>query len=878
MTESKLGEDFDDNELLGSEYTVIRKDRKKGAGGVLVAISNDLGEARLLNQQNGPGESITVTIQLCHQIIFNIILLYRPPSEHQLDDIEDLLLNNLSHHYNILIGDINLPDINWNSEKGVVSTNSRRFAFHQRALDIINQSNMRQLVHEPTHIAGNTLDLVLVAKNLFDDIKVKCEVLPRISDHNMIEVSISHPYTTGTTKRPDVVRYNFSKADYEKIDDNFAALLKSFHQSPDQSANTMWDKLATCIKTSLEFYVPTYTCSPHNKPWGNRGLKRLIDKSKRAYRNMKKQPFSYLIRRERDLSLQVKSEVRKLKSEFLSDYLTQNLEEGNTKPLFAHIKRSRGQSNNINRLKDTDNDQIAARLAEHFSQVFNSHTYNDPDFTCRPNNEMPQIRVSSNGVKKYLMSLDPRKSTGPDEISPAVLKNFSERVPSFVEPITCMFQKSIEKAELPAIWKKAVVSPIYKGGPRDEVNNYRPVSITSILCKCLEHIICSNIWNHIENNELLSDRQHGFRKGYSTTTQLLHVVHHATEALDKKDDYQIISFDFAKAFDRVPHNLLLLKLRGYKFNSLICDWIENWLKNRVSVVAANGQRSEEFTVLSGVPQGSVLGPVLFLLYIEDMPSSVKYSDCRLYADDTLLCAKNVSPADLQEDVTSLVVWSAKWGMSFNPTKCIHMQLGKESAVNSTHINNVPIPSSDHLKYLGVTISSDMKWNTHIANVTKKANRQLGMLKRHLSDAPAKTKLVAFNSIVRTTLEYASQVWSPHAVGLIKQIDNVHRKAIRWIYRLPRICSITDCMSEHNISSLSDRRSDLDTKFLRRIEFGDYNIVLNQYIAYNSTYNTRNRTVDVHHRLNCSKFSFYNRMREQVKVIFPSDTNNPPTNN
>ena len=159
VTESKLGEDFDDNELLGSEYTVIRKDRKKGAGGVLVAISNDLGEARLLNQQNGPGESITVTIQLCHQIIFNIILLYRPPSEHQLDDIVVLLLNNLSHHYNILIGDINLPDINWNSEKGVVSTNSRRFAFHQRALDIINQSNMRQLVHEPTHIARNTLDL-----------------------------------------------------------------------------------------------------------------------------------------------------------------------------------------------------------------------------------------------------------------------------------------------------------------------------------------------------------------------------------------------------------------------------------------------------------------------------------------------------------------------------------------------------------------------------------------------------------------------------------------------------------------------------------------------------------------------------------------------
>ena len=216
---------------------------------------------------------------------------------------------------------------------------------------------------------------------------------------------------------------------------------------------------------------------------------------------------------------------------------------------------------------------------------------------------MPVLEIRVIGVKSYLCSLDPRKSTGPDDISPAVLKNFATNVPTFIKCLTSMFQKSIDNAELPDIWRKAVVSPIYKGGPRDEVNNYRPVSITSILCKCLEHIICSNIWRHIEQNDLLSDRQQGFRKGFSTTTQLLHVVHHATEALDKKDDYHIISFDFSKAFDKVPHDLLLLKLRNYKFNRCICDWIENWLKNRVSVVAANGQRSEEFAVLSGVPQG-----------------------------------------------------------------------------------------------------------------------------------------------------------------------------------------------------------------------------------------------------------------------------------
>ena len=215
---------------------------------------------------------------------------------------------------------------------------------------------------------------------------------------------------------------------------------------------------------------------------------------------MRNQSCSYLIKRERELSDQVKAEVRRLKSDFLSDYVTQNLENGNSKPLFAHIKRSRGQSSHINRLKDTENDKIAAKLAEHFSRVYNHHSYANPEFPCKSMSDMPAIAISASGVKSYLCSLDPRKSTGPDDISPAVLKNFATNVPSFVKCLT-------SRAFVSEMCRKAEVSPIYKGGPREEVNKYRPVSITSILCKCLEHIICSSIRRHIVQNDLLSDRQ-----------------------------------------------------------------------------------------------------------------------------------------------------------------------------------------------------------------------------------------------------------------------------------------------------------------------------------------------------------------------------------
>lgn len=450
---------------------------------------------------------------------------------------------------------------------------------------------------------------------------------------------------------------------------------------------------------------------------------------------------------------------------------------------------------------------------------------------------------------------------------------FHSQLPSFLDCIVLLISKSLELGRVPSMWKKAIVSPVFKSGDRSDVNNYRAISLTCILSKITEHIVCSNMWRFIDENNLISSHQHGFRTGYNTTTQLLHVAHHASLAMDNKDKYHIVSFDFSKAFDMVSHKLIIYKLKCLRFNDNCVQWISDWLHRRSSIVSVNGDVSYSFDVKSGVPQGSVLGPLLFNIYINDMLSCVNDSDCRLYADDTLLCSNvSINPNSLQTNVDALLHWANDWGMQFNSKKCVHIQIGQNKPDITLVLGNDSIPQSDSLRYLGVLIDSHLKWNSHISRMVAKANRSLGMLKRCLREAPVKTKLLALKTMVIPILEYASQVWSPHQINQKVKIDKVQRDGIRWVFRLRKSDSLTDRMHENGMISLSDRRDELDLSFLRKIESNSFKLNLDEYIQID-THNhfTRGKTVSHHHRVNSWRYSYYNRVRDKVKAPL-SNTN------
>ena len=312
------------------------------------------------------------------------------------------------------------------------------------------------------------------------------------------------------------------------------------------------------------------------------------------------------------------------------------------------------------------------------------------------------------------------------------------------------------------------------------IYNYRPVSLTCIPCKLLEHIVCSNIMGHLDQYNLLSDKQHAFRKWHSCETQLITVINDSAKILDKKGQVDTFILDFEKAFDTPPH----------------------------------GVKSDWAPVVSGVPQGTVLGPLLFSLYINDIPLGID-SQIRLFADDCV-CYREIRTVEdtlkLQKDIDLLGSWARKWGMRFQPVKCNMMQLTNKriNKIEASYtLEGTVLENVDSIKYLGVTITNDLKWNTHINNICTKANRTLGFLRRNLFSCPQDVKEAAYKGLVRPVLEYGSSVWDPHTKCLQEELEKVQNRAARFVTRNYTFeeGSMTGILEQLKWESLKKRRTD-----------------------------------------------------------------------
>ena len=385
-------------------------------------------------------------------------------------------------------------------------------------------------------------------------------------------------------------------------------------------------------------------------------------------------------------------------------------------------------------------------LNRQYQSVFTDEDKNDiPEPSGAPHPSMPEINITVEGVSKLLRNLNPRKASGPDQVPARLLKELADEIAPL---LTIIFEKFLAYGETPHIWLSANVTAIFKKGDRFKASNYRSVSLTCLSCKVLEHIVVSNIMRHLDQQNILTDSQHGFRARRSCETQLISLIHELASSLDKKKQHDIAVLDFSKAFDRVPHERLLAKLQHYGVRGSTHRWIRSFLTERSQRVVVDGAFSPA-PVVSGVPQGSVLGPILFLVFTNDLPECVS-SRTRLFADDCVLYREINSAADcdaLQEDLMHLEEWEHKWGMDFHPDKCsiLRVHNKKDPLVHQYSLKGHTLASEHHTKYLGVIISEDLTWTTHINNTVKKANSVLGFLRRNLRVSNEHTKEAAYKT-------------------------------------------------------------------------------------------------------------------------------------
>ena len=672
----------------------------------------------------------------------------------------------------------------------------------------MKESSLTQFVHNPTR-GNHILDLVLATKDELVESLTVGEVFSN-SDHHTITFNIN--FSTRDVNQSKEKVPDYKKANYCKL----RSILKRTDWSQLRSTidiNLQWKIFTDRYLKVVQECVPMKNRRPQNvKPkWWNKQIAECLRVKKEAHSKYKSNTNNENYIRFVELRRKAKRLIKQ--SKLSTEIHVANQSKTNPKEFYSFVRQKRVTTSSIgpiiNENGDYTNDdkQICSILNSFFASVFTAEDLSSipsmPDALTNNNEGLNSFIITERDVLKCIDKLKINKSPGPDTISPRILK---EAKFELVTPLTLLFNKSLQSGTMPDEWKLANVTPIFKKGSKSLPSNYRPISLTSVVCKMLETLIRDKLVNHLEENNLLKNTQHGFRNKRSCLTNLLDFFYDILNHYDESKAVDIIYLDFQKAFDKVPHQRLLIKLKSLGIQGKVLKWVTNWLRNRKQRVVINGKASQWINVTSGVPQGSVLGPVLFLVYINDIDEGITGIISK-FADDTKIAnkvASNEQTKEMQNNLDKLSEWGQTWQMSFNENKCKVMHIGYRNEKAQYSLNGTQLKSVDSEVDLGVTISNNLKPSQQCSEAIKKANKIIGLIGRSFEYKSKNTILTLYTSLVRPHLEYCVQAWCPYYQKDIEKLERVQRRVTKMIPSL-RSKPYEERLEELNLFPLSQRR-------------------------------------------------------------------------
>ena len=640
------------------------------------------------------------------------------------------------------------------------------------------------------------------------------------SDHSILKFDLN----CNMEKKPPKIISQINKGNYTHMRELLGDIDWEKEMGTSEDVNKIWKIFKDKFYAIEKECVPTKTVYVNGEKSKRLSMpldRKTLLKIKKKNRVWSKKRRSLATEEETVQYNKLRNQVRRLtrKAKKLNEKRIAKNSKGNPKDFWKYTQSKLKSRASIPDLEVISEDGSVSYAKDDESKANQFQQYFGGVFTNEPNEEMPyfeeriyeeaikDIDITTDMILKKLKKLKVNKSPGPDRIHPRVLHEISNQI---CIPLQIIFNVSLKTKTLPDEWKHAHVTAIFKKGAKTKPQNYRPVSLTCIICKILEGIIRDHVISHMRANNLFSPKQFGFIGGRSTTLQLLHVLNLWTEILDQGGELDVIYCDFMKAFDKVPHRRLVYKIDKYGIKGNILGWIENFLTNRTQIVKIGNSESTISDVTSGIPQGSVLGPLLFVLYINDLPDVVdKDSFVYLFADDTKVGRVIKTSQDniqLQADINSLEEWSNKWLLKFHPDKCVSMNIALKNSeeIFQYKMGDQILSNSNCEKDIGVFIDKNIKFDIHINHTVNKANRVLAITRRTFECLDDEIFKMIFKGLVRPHLEYAAPVWSPHLIKHKELIENVQRRATKLVPGLNQL-PYPDRLKKLKLPTLAYRR-------------------------------------------------------------------------